>query len=97
MLEFNSYSPESVGETDLKLIDAQLLLECDSPEAARDELLDSLWKPWLPDGGFHFLTKDAPYVGGDWTLEQKMETIPNAPPPPLSKERRRQIDLTAAP
>jgi len=86
MLEFNSYTPESVGEAILELIGAQLLLECGSPESARDDLLDSSWKPWLPEGGFHFLTKDAPYVGGDWTAEEKTQTIPSTPQPPLFKK-----------
>jgi SagB-type dehydrogenase family enzyme len=86
LLEFDAYSPESVGEAILKLIDAQLLLECDSPEAARDELLDSQWKPWLPHGGYHFLTKDAPYAADDRTLEQKMQAIADAPQPLLFKK-----------
>jgi SagB-type dehydrogenase family enzyme len=86
LLEFDAYSPESVGEAILKLIDAELLLECDSPKAARDDLLDSLWKPWLPQGSYHFLTKDAPYVGEDWTPEEKMRAIADAPPPPLFKK-----------
>jgi SagB-type dehydrogenase family enzyme len=86
LLEFDTYSPQSVGEAILKLIDAQLLLECDSPAAARDDLLDSLWKPWLPHAGYHFLTKDAPYAGDDWTLEQKMQAIADAPQPPLFKK-----------
>src|SRR5579862_3133457 len=57
LLEFDAYSPESVGEAILKLIDAELLLECGSPDADRDARLDSLWKPWLPHAGYHFLTK----------------------------------------
>ena len=87
MLEFRSYTPESVGEAIVKLIEAQLLLECGSPESARDDLLDASWKPWLPEGGFHFLTKDARYVGGDWTPEQKMQTIPDTPQPPQFKDK----------
>jgi SagB-type dehydrogenase family enzyme len=86
MLKFSSYTPESVGQAILDLIEAQLLLECGSPESARDDLLDSHWKPWLPEGGYHFLTKDAPYVGGDWTIEQRMQTIPSTPSPPLFKK-----------
>src|ERR1700678_473859 len=62
LLEFDAYTPDSVGGAIAELFDAQLLLDCDSPESARDELLDSLWKPWLPHGAYHFLTKDAPYV-----------------------------------
>jgi SagB-type dehydrogenase family enzyme len=86
MLEFKFYAGHTIGDAILKLIEGQLLLECDSPESARDELLDSSWKPWLPEGGFHFLTKDAPYVGGDWTIERIMQTIPNTPSPPLYKK-----------
>jgi SagB-type dehydrogenase family enzyme len=86
MLEFSSYSGDSVGQAIVKLIEGQLLFECDSAESARDDLFDSSWKPWLPEGGFHFLTKDAPYVGGDWTIEQIMGTIPDTPSPPLFKK-----------
>jgi SagB-type dehydrogenase family enzyme len=86
MLEFNSYTRESVGEAILKLLEAQLLLECDSPESARDELVESVWKPWLPECGFHFLTKDAPYVGGDWTIAQRMQTICSTPQPSMFKK-----------
>jgi SagB-type dehydrogenase family enzyme len=81
MLEFDAYTPESVGEAILKLIEAALLLECDSPEWARDDVLASSWQPWLPAGAFHFLTKDASYFGGDWTLEQQLQAIPSTPPP----------------
>jgi SagB-type dehydrogenase family enzyme len=70
----------------LKMIAAQLLLECGSPESARDELLDSRWKPWLPECGFHFLTKDAPYIGGDSTPEQMLQSLPDMPQPPLFKK-----------
>jgi SagB-type dehydrogenase family enzyme len=86
VLEFDAYTPESIGEALLELIEAQLLLDCDSPEAARDDLLDSFWKPWLPEGGYHFLTKDAPYVPGDWTPEQMRQSIPNTPQPPHFKK-----------
>ena len=34
MLEFDAYTPESVGEAILKLIEAELLLECDSAECS---------------------------------------------------------------
>lgn len=85
MLEFSAYSPESVGEAILKLIEASLLLDCDSPEWARDDLAYRSWKSWLPEGALHFLTKDAPYVGGDGTIEQRMQLVPSTPSPPLYK------------
>jgi len=81
MVGFDAYTPASVGETILKLIDGELLLRCDSPEWARDELLASSWAAWLPGGAYHFLTKDAAYFGSDWTLEQKLQTIPRTPQP----------------
>jgi hypothetical protein len=86
MLEFDSYAPDSVAEAIFKLIEGQLLLECDSSDSARDDLLDRSWKSWLPEGGFHFLTKDAPYVGGDWTIAQRMRTLPDTPSPSLFKK-----------
>ena len=86
MLEFDKYTPASVGEAILKLIEAALLLECDSPEWLRDDVLASSWQPWLPAGALHFLTKDASYVGGDWTLEQKLHAIPSTPPPEQFKK-----------
>jgi SagB-type dehydrogenase family enzyme len=88
MVEFAAYTPKSVGETIVKLIDAELLLQCDSAQYARDERLDSAWRPWLPEGGYHFLTKDAPYIGAGSTSEQRMRAIPGTPPPPSFKARQ---------
>ena len=85
LLEFGAYSRQSVAEAILTLIEAQLLLEVGSPDWHRDNLAHSHWKPWLPEGGFHFMTKDARYVGGDWTIEQKMKALPKTPPPPQFK------------
>jgi SagB-type dehydrogenase family enzyme len=86
MLEFDAYTPESVGEVILELIKAELLMECDSPEAARDDLLASSWQPWLPAGGYHFLTKkDGPVSKGGLSIEQKLRTMPHTPQPPKFK------------
>jgi SagB-type dehydrogenase family enzyme len=84
LLEFDAYSRESVGDAILRLIGAELLLEYESPEWRHDRLLLS-WEPWLPGGAFHFLTKDATYVGRDWTDEKKAQTLPVTPPPPQFK------------
>jgi SagB-type dehydrogenase family enzyme len=85
LVEFGSYTAESVGRAILELIDAELLLECDSPAWRQDDRVGSSWKSWLPEGGFHFLTKDTPYVGGDWTAEQERQIVPKTPPPPQFK------------
>ena len=76
MLEFHAYTPESVRVVILELIKAELLLECGSPEAARDDLLDSSWQPWLPAGGYHFLTKGGAFSKGGLSIGQKLRTMP---------------------
>jgi SagB-type dehydrogenase family enzyme len=88
LLEFRSYSPEDVAKSIVKLIDAQLLLEHGSPELERDERVASLWRTWLPEGGFHFMTKDTPYVPWDWPIEKKLKLLPATPAPPQFKTVR---------
>src|SRR5579859_1236763 len=85
LAEFSAYSRESVAASILKLIEAQLLLEYGSAEWKRDKQVESSWGPWLPEGGFHFMTKDAPFVGADWPLEEKMKALPTTPAPPQFK------------
>lgn len=82
---FRDYSQASVGHAVLKLIASQLLLQPGSAEWARDRLLESSWKAWLPEGGFHFMTKDAPYVRADWPLRRRLMSLPATPPPPRFK------------
>jgi SagB-type dehydrogenase family enzyme len=85
LAEFRSYSRESVGASIVKLIEAQLLLEYGSAEWKRDKRVESSWGPWLPEGGFHFMTKDTPFVGADWPLEEKMKALPTTRAPPRFK------------
>jgi SagB-type dehydrogenase family enzyme len=72
----------------LQLIDAQLLLEYGSAEWKRNEQVCSSWRPWLPEGGFHFMTKDTPYVPHDWSIEKRMQTLPATRAPPQFKTIR---------
>jgi SagB-type dehydrogenase family enzyme len=88
LLEFRCYSQKSVAGTILQLVDAQLLLEYNSADWKRDELLRSSWGPWLPEGGFHFMTKDTPYVPRDWSIEQRLKRLPASPAPPHFKTIR---------
>jgi len=88
LVEFRSYSRESVARAIQELIDAQLLLEHGSAESERDELVRSSWGPWLPDGGFHFMTKDTPFVPWDWPIEKKLKLLPATPAPPQFKKVR---------
>jgi SagB-type dehydrogenase family enzyme len=86
--EFRSYSRKSVARAILQLIHAQLLLEFESAEQERDEWVGSSWGPWLPEGGFHFMTKDTPYVPGDWPAAEKQKMLAATPAPPQFKKVR---------
>jgi SagB-type dehydrogenase family enzyme len=88
LFEFRSYSRDSVARAILQLIDAQLLLEHGSTEWKQDELVRLSWGPWLPEGGFHFITKDTPFVPWDWPLEEKIKTLPATRAPPQFKTTR---------
>jgi SagB-type dehydrogenase family enzyme len=81
LVEFRSYSRESVATSILQLIDAELLLEYGSAEWKRDKLVESSWKPWLPEGSFHFMTKDTRFIGSDCTVEERLKLLPSTPPP----------------
>jgi SagB-type dehydrogenase family enzyme len=82
---FKAYSQSSVGRAILKLIAGQLLLRPGSAEWARDRLLQSSWTAWLPEGAFHFMTKDAPYMRADWPLSRRLKLLPTTPAPPRFK------------
>lgn len=86
--KFRTYNPESVASAILALIDAQLLLEYGSAEWERDKLVESSWAPWLPEGAFHFMTKDTPYVPSGTSLEEKMKLLPGTKAPDRFKRIR---------
>ena len=84
--EFQSYSRQSVAASIVELIEAELLLEYGSAQCERDQQVESSWGPWLPEGGFHFMTKDAPFVDADWPIEKKMKAaLATTPVPPQFK------------
>jgi SagB-type dehydrogenase family enzyme len=85
---FAAYSRQSVARSILKLIDAQLLLEYGSLEWERDQLLESSWGPWLPEGAFHFMTKDTPYAPWDWPIARKLKLLRGTPAPAQFKRVR---------
>ena len=85
LVEFRSYSRESVATSILQLIKGELLLEYGSAEWKRDKLVESSWRPWLPEAGFHFMTKDTRFVGPHWPLEERLKLLPSTPPPPHFK------------
>jgi SagB-type dehydrogenase family enzyme len=88
LVAFRAYSPRSVATAILQLIDAEFLLEHGSAAWQRDASVASAWKPWLPEGGFHFMTQDSRYVPWDWPLKKKLATLPSTPAPPRFKTIR---------
>jgi SagB-type dehydrogenase family enzyme len=96
LVEFRTFRPQSVTRVILQLIDSELLLEYRSAQWERDELVRSSWTRWLPEGGFHFMTKDTPYVPWNWPLQKKLRTLPATPAPPQFK-RIRSADAVRLP
>jgi len=82
---FSNYSKSSVRASVSQLLKQGLLLERNSPEAERDSQIAATWSSWLPQGSFHFSTKDAGYVRDDWTLDQLKSLLPKTARPKLFK------------
>jgi len=88
LVEFRSYSQQSVARTILQLINAELLLEYPSAGWERDQLVSSSWGPWLPEGAFHFMTKNTPTVARAWSKVAKLKTLRATAAPPQFKKTR---------
>ena len=56
------YSPKSIRAGVRELLRNTFLVTEGTPEAKRDADLASVWSAWLPQGSFHFATKDVEYV-----------------------------------
>jgi SagB-type dehydrogenase domain len=83
---FADYSQRSVRSALTQLVEHGLLLVKDSPEAAQDSRLANEWSAWLPQGSFHFSTKDAPYVDrSNWSLDRLKSVLPKTPQPQIFK------------
>jgi SagB-type dehydrogenase family enzyme len=63
-----------------------LLLSKDSPEVTRDIRIAKEWSAWLPEGSFHFCTKDAVYVDrSNWSFDRLKSVLPKTPQPKIFK------------
>jgi SagB-type dehydrogenase family enzyme len=83
---FASYSPRSVRSAISELIKHGLLLRKDSREAVQDSRIAKEWSDWLPEGSFHFSTKDVPYVDrSGWSLKRLKAIMPKTPQPGFIK------------
>jgi SagB-type dehydrogenase family enzyme len=83
---FAGYRPRSVRSAVTQLVKHGLLLPKDSPEAVQDSRIAKEWSDWLPEGSFHFSTKDVPYVDrSGWSLDRLKSIMPKTPQPKFVK------------
>jgi SagB-type dehydrogenase family enzyme len=83
---FADYNSTSVRSTVSELADRRLLLQKGSPEAEHDDQIANAWSAWLPEGSFHFSTKDTPYVDRtNWSFDSVKPFLPKTPQPKIFK------------
>jgi SagB-type dehydrogenase family enzyme len=77
-----------VRSTLSQLVKQGLLVIKNSPEAGFDSRIAKEWSDWLPAGSFHFSTKDARYVRGNWSIDRLRSLLPRTPQPKIFKTVR---------
>jgi SagB-type dehydrogenase family enzyme len=83
---FANYSQRSVRSALSQLLQHGLLLRKVSPEVMQDSRIAKEWSAWLPEGSFHFSTKDAAYVDrSNWSLDRRKSVLPKTPQPKIFK------------
>jgi SagB-type dehydrogenase family enzyme len=80
------YSQRSILESLRVLQKHTLVLSQGTPEAVRDEKLARAWSDWLPDGSFHFTTKDVQFMPETQVLRYYKRYLAESPQPPLTKK-----------
>jgi len=77
-----------------ELVQQGLLLPKDSPEVTQDTRIAKEWSAWLPEGSFHFATKDAVYVDRTrWSLQRLKSLLPKTPQPRIFKTLKGAIKV----
>ena len=83
---FAHYTKRSVRSALSQLVEQGLLLPKNSPEATQDSRIAKEWSAWLPEGSFHFSTKDAVFIDRtNWSFDRLKSLLPNAPAPKIFK------------
>src|SRR4030088_23598 len=82
---FADYTPRSIRAALSQLVNEGLLVVKGSPETELDSKIAKKWSAWLPEGSFHFSTKDSLYVPGNWSLNRLKATLPKTPSPKIFK------------
>jgi SagB-type dehydrogenase family enzyme len=93
------YSPQSIRAAVRELAKNTFLVGEGTPAAKRDADLDSVWSDWLPEGEFHFATKDFDY--SDPPISFFKRYLAESPQPALLKSYRKaarvQLPRASAP
>jgi SagB-type dehydrogenase family enzyme len=83
---FAQYTQRSVRFTVAELLKQGLLLRRGSPELIQDRRIATEWSAWLPQGSFHFSTKDVVYVDRSNSSVKRLKAIlPKTPQPKIFK------------
>jgi SagB-type dehydrogenase family enzyme len=82
---FAGYSPRSVSFALSQLLKYGLLLRKGSPDAKQDSRIAKEWSAWLPEGSFHFSSKDAEYIPHTWSFARLRSLLPKTPQPKFFK------------
>jgi SagB-type dehydrogenase family enzyme len=93
----NGYTPASVLRAVRQLAANTMLVRENSPAAAEDADIEKVWAPWLPEGSFHFATKDAPYIDPRWEIDLKKSFLPKSPQPAFIKSYPRNPTVELPP
>jgi SagB-type dehydrogenase family enzyme len=86
---FKDFSRKSVIAGIGQLRRHRLLLVKGSSDERRDSLLAKTWSAWLPEAGFHFSTKDFPYVKDRKTANRLVDDLFQTRSPALFTARKR--------
>ncbi|MBA2436138.1 MAG: SagB family peptide dehydrogenase [Chthoniobacterales bacterium] len=83
-----------------QLVKQGLLVEKGSPQGVRDDRISAQWSAWLPEGSFHFSTKDPAYTRDDWTPARLRSVLPKTAQPKIFKTvrgQKKQLPRCASP
>jgi SagB-type dehydrogenase family enzyme len=79
------YSRASLQTGLRQLTDKALLVKYGTPAARQDALLEKAWSNWLPEGSFHFSTKDVNFAWGRSEAKLFKKLLAESAPPALTK------------
>jgi SagB-type dehydrogenase family enzyme len=89
IVHFSDYTQASVRSALSQLQQRGLLLRKGSSQEEEDRRIAQAWSSWLPEGSFHFSTKDTPYLDRtNWSLSRLKSITPKTPQPKFSKTVR---------